>query len=68
VRRKINGNISKTKDGEFNKASDIMKFVLTRRFLKKSSSLRIFRITIKLKVIKNIKKNDLINRKVINFI
>tara|TARA_Y100000768_G_C23710606_1_gene555568 strand:+ start:208 stop:414 length:207 start_codon:yes stop_codon:yes gene_type:complete len=68
VRRKIKGNISKTKEGEFNKANEITKLVLTRRFLKKSSSLNIFNIIIKPNVIKNTKKNDFINKNKINLI
>ena len=68
VRRKIKGNTSKIQEGEFSKASDIIKFVFTNKFLKKSSSLKIFKIATKLKVTKNTKKNDFKNSNVINFI
>ena len=68
VNKNINGNISKINEGEFNKAKEIIKFVFTKRFLKKSSSLKIFKIITKPKVIKKTKKNDFKNNNVINLI
>ena len=56
--KKINGNISNIKDGEFNKERYIGKNKLTLVFRKNSNSLSIFKIITKLIIIKKTKMND----------
>ena len=51
--KKINGKISKVNEGEFKKAKNKVKFVLTLISLKKSNSVKTFKKT-RLKVTKKI--------------
>ena len=64
----INGKISKSIDGEFNKDKNNKKFVSIFISLKKSNSVNIFKIKTKLKVINETKNKDLINISLINFV
>tara|TARA_Y100001954_G_C15556020_1_gene476238 strand:+ start:72 stop:386 length:315 start_codon:yes stop_codon:yes gene_type:complete len=57
----INGKISKSIDGEFNKDKNNKKFVSIFISLKKSNSVNIFRIKTKLRVINETKNKDFIN-------
>jgi len=66
VSKNINGKTSKIKVGELSKANDIIKFVLTSKFLKKSNSLKILSIITRPKVTEKTNKNDFKNKKVIN--
>tara|TARA_B100000767_G_C19475282_1_gene413869 strand:- start:25 stop:303 length:279 start_codon:yes stop_codon:yes gene_type:complete len=49
--RKINGNISKSKSGEFKNEIYIGKYGFTLMFLKNSTSVKVFKIKTKLKKI-----------------
>ena len=66
--KKINGKISKVNEGEFKKAKNKVKFVLTLISLKKSNSVKTFKIKTRLKVTKKTKNSDLTNILVKNLI
>tara|TARA_Y100000992_G_C20972146_1_gene353221 strand:+ start:133 stop:375 length:243 start_codon:yes stop_codon:yes gene_type:complete len=68
VTKKINGKISNVKDGEFKKAKNKVKLVPTFMSLKKSNSVKTFRIKTKLNVTRNTYNNDLRNMYVKNLI
>ena len=59
VSKKINGNISKIIDGEFNKESSKVKLTPTSTSLKNSNSDNVFKINTKLNITKNTQKKDL---------
>ena len=66
--RRINGNISKIRAGEFNTDKNNVKPIDTFSFLKNSSSLKRFKINTKLIIIENTKTRDFRNTDVINLI
>ena len=58
VKRIINGNNSKTSEGEFKKDKNILKFIETFSFLKNSISLKRFKIKTRLVITKKMNINE----------